>query len=112
MRFFVTPPLEIVILPVWHPMYTSVVVSHGIPSINRCPSSPLLGLMMRKSTGYSQESTIITISCSVPTGITTDQSANCKIIGVGSKESKPRVLQVSIVRMLMDAPKSTSVFGK
>jgi hypothetical protein len=49
MRFFVIPPLAIVILPVRHPMYASAVASHGLPSINGCPSSPLLGLMMRKS---------------------------------------------------------------
>jgi hypothetical protein len=93
-------------------MYALVVVSHGLPSINGCPSSPLLGLMMRKSAKYSQESTEIAISCNVPTGRTTDQYANCNIIGEGLKESKPKVLQVSIVRILTVAPKSTSVFGK
>ena len=72
MRFFVTPPLVIVIFPIQYPMYTSVVVSHGLPSINGCPSSSLLGLMMRKSAGYSQESTEISMSCSVPTGLTID----------------------------------------
>jgi hypothetical protein len=111
-RFFVIPPLVIVILPARHPMYEFVVASHGLPSINGCPSSPLLGLMMRKSTGYSQESTKMAISCNVKTGRTTDRSANYNIIGVGLKELKPRVLQVSIVSMLMDAPKSTSVLGK
>ena len=112
MRFFVIPPLVIVILLARHPMYASAVASHGLPSINGCPSSPLLGLMMRKFIGYSQESTKMDISCNVSTGQTSDQSANCNIIAVGSKESKPRVLKVSIVRMLMDAPKSTIVFGK
>jgi hypothetical protein len=112
MRFFVIPPLVIVIFHVRHPMYTSVVASHGLPSINGCPSSPPLGLMMRKSVEYSQESTKMAISCNVPTSRTTDQYANCNIIVVGSKELKPKVLQVSIVRMLMDAPKSTSVLGK
>jgi hypothetical protein len=52
------------------------------------------------------------ISCNVPTGRTTDQSSNCNIIMVGLKESKPKVLQVSIVKMLMAALKSNSVFGK
>jgi hypothetical protein len=112
MRFFVIPPLAIVILPIRHPMYASVVASHGLPSINGFPSSPLLRLMMRKSARDSQELTEMAISCNVPTGQTIDRSANCSIIAVGSKESKPRVFQVSIVRMLMDAPKSTSVFGK
>jgi hypothetical protein len=68
MRLFVIPPLTIIILPVWNPMYAFVVASHGLPSINRCPSSLLLGLMMRKSVGYSQESTEMAISCNVPTG--------------------------------------------
>jgi hypothetical protein len=93
-------------------MYASAIASHGLPSINGFPSSPLLGLMMRKSTGYSQESVEMAISCNVPTGQTIDRSTNCSIIVVGLKESKPRVLQVSIVKMLMDAPKSTSVLGK
>jgi hypothetical protein len=112
MRFFVTHPLAIVILPVRHPMYASPVASHGLPNINGFPSSILLGLMMRKSIRYSQHLTEMDISCNVPTGRTTNRSANCNIIGVGLKESKPRVLQVSIVRMLMSTPKSTSVFGK
>jgi hypothetical protein len=112
MRLFVIPPLVIVILPTQHPMYTSFVAIHGMPSINGCPSSPLLGLIIRKSIGYSQESMEMAISCNVPTGLTTDRSSKCNIITVGLKESKPRVLQVSIVRMLMVSPKSTSVFGK
>jgi hypothetical protein len=112
MRLFVIPPLAIVILRIQHPMYASSVAIHGLPSINGCPSSPLLGLMIRKSTRYSQELTEMVISCNVPTGRTIDRSANCNIIAVGLKESKPRVLQVSIVRMLIAAPKSTSVFEK
>jgi hypothetical protein len=111
MRFFVAPPLAIFMLLMQHPMYASAAVSHGLPSINGCPLSPLLGLIMRKSAGYSQESTKIDISCNVPTVFTTDRSTNCNIIGVGSKELKPRVFQVSMVKILMVAPKSTSVFG-
>jgi hypothetical protein len=88
----VIPPLVIVILPTQHPMYASAVASHGLPSINGFPSSPLVGLMMRKSTGYSQESMEMAISCNVPTGQTTNQYANCNIIAVGSKVLKPRVL--------------------
>jgi hypothetical protein len=91
-RFFVIPPLVIVILPTRHPMYASVIASHGLPNTNGCPSSPLLVLMMRKSSGYSQESTEMAISCNVPTGRTTNRSANYSIIAVGSKELKPRVL--------------------
>ena len=53
MRFFVALPLEIVMFPVQHPMYASVVVSHGLPNINWCLSSLLLGLITRKSAGYS-----------------------------------------------------------
>jgi hypothetical protein len=112
MRLFVALPLEIVILPVRHPMYAYVVVSHGLPSINGFPSSPLLGLIMRKSVGYSQESNEIAISYNVSIGLTTDLSSNCNIIELGSKEVKPKTLQVSMVRILMVAPKSTSVFGK
>jgi hypothetical protein len=93
-------------------MYAYDVARHGIPNINGCPSSLLLGLINRKSTGYSQESTEISTSCNVTTGLTTDLSANCNIIEVGSKEVISRMLQVSMVRILMVTPKSTSVFGK
>jgi hypothetical protein len=112
MRFFMIPPLVIAIFSVRHPMYASVIASHGLPNINGCPSSPPFGLMMRKSARYSQESTKMAISCNVPTGRNTDRSANCNIIVVGSKEIKPRVLQVSIVRMFMATPKSTCILGK
>ena len=86
MRFLVTPPLAIVIVPDRQPMYASAIASHALPNINGCPSSPLLGLMMRKYVGYSQESTEMAISRSMPSGLTTDQSANCNIIEVGLKE--------------------------
>jgi hypothetical protein len=112
MRLFVAPPLAMVMFPMRHPIYASVVASHGLPSINGWPSSPLLGLIMRKSAGYSKESIEIAISYNVPTGLTTNRSTNCNIIGVGSKEVKPRMLQVLMVKILMATPKSTSVFGK
>jgi hypothetical protein len=112
MRFFVALPLTIFMLHVRRPMYAFVVASHGLPNINGCPSSLLLMLITRKSTGYSQESTRISISCNVSSSLTTDISTSYNIIEVGSKEVIPRMLQVSMVRMLLDAPKSTSVFGK
>jgi hypothetical protein len=68
MRLFVIPPLAIVILPIQHPMYGYVVASHGLLNINGFPSSPLLGLMLRKFVGYSQELTEMAISCNMPTG--------------------------------------------
>jgi hypothetical protein len=112
MRFFVAFPLEIVMLPVQHPMYAFAIVSQGIPNVNGCPSSLLLRLITMKSTGYSQESTEIAKSCNVSTGLTTDLLTNCNIIEVGSKEVIPRTLHISMVRILMAATKSTSVFGK
>jgi hypothetical protein len=112
MRFFVALPLAIVMFPVQHPMYASVVVSHGLPNINGCPLIPLLGLIMRKLVEFSQESIEIAISFNVSIGLTTNLSTNCNIIEFGLKEVKPRVLQVSMVRILMATPKYTSVFGK
>jgi hypothetical protein len=111
-RFFVALLLEIFILVMRHPMYASVVFSHGHPSINGCPSSLLLGLITKKSYGYSQESTEIAMYCNVPTGLTTNLSPNSNIIEVVSKEVIPMTLQVLMVRILMAAPKSTSVFGR
>ena len=91
-RFFVAFPLAIVMLHVRHPMYASAIASHGRPNINECPSSLLLGLITRKSTGYSQESNEIAMSCNVLTGLTIDLSTNSNIIEVGSKEVIPSVL--------------------
>jgi hypothetical protein len=68
MRFFVIPPLVIVILHARNPIYVSSIASHGLPSINGFPSSLLHGLMMRKSVGYSQELTEMATSCNVPIG--------------------------------------------
>jgi hypothetical protein len=111
-RFFIELPLEIVIFHVRHPMYAFVVASHGYPNINGCPSSLLLGLITRKSAGYSQESTEIFMYCNVPTSLTIDLSTNSNIVEVGLKEVIPRTLQVSVIKILMVSPKSTSVFGK
>jgi hypothetical protein len=110
--FFMALLLEIFKLAMRHPMYASVVSSHIRPSINGSPSSLLLRLITRKSFGYSQESREITIYCNVPTSLTTNLSANSNIIEVVLKEVIPRTLQVLMVRMLMAAPKSTSVFGR
>jgi hypothetical protein len=112
MRLLLAFPLAIVMFPMRHPMYASVVVSHGLPNINGCLSSLLLGLITRKYDGYSQESTEIATSCNVFTNLTIDLLANCNIIEVSLKEVIPRMLQVSMVRILMATPKSTSVFGK
>jgi len=111
-RFFITLPLSIVMFHVRHPMYAYVIYSHGHRNINGCPLSLLLGLITRKSARYSQESTDIVMSYNVPTGLTVDLSTSSNIIEVGSKEVIPKTLQVSMVRMLMATPKSTSVFGK
>ena len=111
-RFFIALPLTIVMFLVQHPMYASFVASHGRPNINGCPSSQLLGLITKKSSGYSQDSTEIAMSCNLPTGFTTDLSMSSNIVEVGSKEVIHRTLQVSVVRILMDTPKSTNVFGK
>jgi len=68
--------------------------------------------MTRKSTGYSQELTEIVTSYKVPSGLTTDLSTSSNNIEVGSKVVMPRTLQVSVVKILMDAPRLISVFGK
>jgi hypothetical protein len=86
-------------LLVRHPMYASVVGSHGCPNINGCPLSLLLGLITRKSVGYSQDSTEIAMSSNVLTGLTTDLSSNYNIVEVGSKELIPKTLQFSVVRI-------------
>jgi hypothetical protein len=111
-RFFITLPLAIVMLHVGHPMYAFVVASHGHPNINGCPSSLILGLITRKSTGYSQESIKIDIYSKVLIGLAIDLSSSSNIVEVGAKEVIPKILQVSVVRIVLASPKSTSVFGK
>jgi hypothetical protein len=111
-RFFITLPLEIVMLHVGHPMYASVVTSHGRPNSKGCLSSLILGLITIKSTWYSQELIEIDIYSKVPTGLTIDLSSSSNIVEVGLKEVIPRILQVLVVIILMASRKSTSVFGK
>jgi hypothetical protein len=79
-RFFIALPIEIVMLHVRHPMYASIIASHGCPNINECPSSLLLRLITRKSARYSQESTKISMSFNVLIGLTNDLLANSNIV--------------------------------
>ena len=51
----------------------------------------------------------ITISSSIPSGWIVDLSASSKIVGVGHKFFNPRSFKVSLVIILIAAPKSTRV---
>ena len=68
--------------------------------------------MIIKFERYSQESTDTITSCNVPSGLTTDRSANSNKVVVGSKDVMPNFLQVVIVIILISAPKSTTTLGK
>lgn len=52
------------------------------------------------------------MSCKLPSGLVTERSMSSTKVVVGSRAMTPSVSQVSAVKMLMDVPKSTSVFGK
>jgi len=89
-----------------------VVASQGLPKIDRCPSSRFFGFIIRKLVEYSQESTDTTTSCSVPSGLTTDRSANSSKVEVGYIDVMPSFRQVVVVKILIAAPKSTKAFEK
>jgi len=88
------------------------VVSQGLPKINGCPSSQVLGFIIRKLVGYSQESTETMTSCSVPSALTTDWSANFSKVEMGSTDVMPSFWQVVVVKMLIAVPRSTKALGK
>ena len=83
-----------------------------MPKINGCPSSHFLGFVIRKSGGYSQESTDTITSCSVPSSLTTNQSASSNKVEVGSTDVMPSFWQVVVVKILIVAPRSTKAFEK
>ena len=51
-------------------------------------------------------------SCSVPSGLTTNQSASSNKVEVGSTDVMPSFWQVVVVKILNAAPKSTKAFEK
>jgi len=51
-------------------------------------------------------------SCSVPSGLTTDRSANSSKVEVGSTDVMPKFGQVVVVKLLIAAPRSTKALGK
>lgn len=110
--FLMTIPFAIVMSPVWHPIYVSIVSSHGLPNIRGYPFNLFLGLITRKSTMYSQESIEMIISSKVPSIFTTDLLANSNIMEVNFNVVIPRIPQVYKVKMFITDPKYTKVFGK
>lgn len=50
--------------------------------------------------------------CSVPFGLTTDQSASSGKIVVGSTNVMPSFWQVVVVKILIAAPRSSKAFDK
>ena len=51
------------------------------------------------------------MSCTIPSGLITDLSANSRSVAVGSRTGMPSFSQAPVVRMLMASPRSTNVFG-
>ena len=63
-------------MPTQHLIQASVFANQGQPNTKGCPFSLLLGLMTRKSIGYSQKLTETITSCKVPLGPTMDLLAS------------------------------------
>ena len=84
--------------------------NHGRPRIRGWPPSLYFGCNTRKSTGHSQEAMEITTSLRIPSGQIVDLSTSAKIVGVDRRFFNPRSFKVSLVIMLMVAPKYTKVF--
>ena len=51
-------------------------------------------------------------SCSVPSALTTDWSANFSKVEMGSTDVMPSFWQVVVVKMLIAVPRSTKALGK
>ena len=111
MRFFISIPSDMVIDPDRQLMQASVVDNQGLPRINGCPPSCELGCKTKNLAGYSQESTKITRSSKIPSGLIVDLFASSKKIGVGLILVSPSFLIVSMVMMLIVVPKSTGTLG-
>ena len=111
MRILVFVSSDIVMDPDRQLMQASAVANQGLPRINGCPPNCDLGCNTKKSAGYSHESTEMTRSSRIPSGLMVDLSANSKIVGVGLRLVSPSFLTVSIVITLIAAPRSTSTLG-
>ena len=92
-------------------MQASAMANQGLPRINGCPPSCDFGCNTKKSAGYSHESTEMTRSSRIPSGLMVDLSTNSKMVGVGLILVSPIFFTVSIVMTLIAAPKSTSTLG-
>ena len=57
--------------------------------------------------GYSHESTETMTSFRVPSGRTTDRSANSSKVEAGYTDAMPSFWQVEVVKILIAAPRST-----
>lgn len=90
-------------------MKASTVANQGFPNIKGWPPSRVLGCKTTKSSGYSQESTEITMSSITPSGLMVDWSGNSRIVRVGQTYFPScNNCFVSICMMLIAAPKSTN----
>ena len=78
MRFFVLVPSDMVIDTDRQLMQASAVANQGLPRISGCPPSYDLGCKTKKSVGYSQESTEMTRSSKIPSGLMVDLSSSSK----------------------------------
>ena len=78
MRFFISVPSDMVIDPDRQLMQALAVANQGLPRFNECPPSYDLGFKTKKLVGYSQDSTEITRSSNIPSGLIVDLSASSK----------------------------------
>ena len=111
MRFFISVPYDMVIDPDRQLMQASVVANQGLPRINGCPPRCDLRCKTKKLARYSQESTEITRSSKIPSGLIVDLFPSSKMVGVGLRLVSPSFLTVSIVIILIATPKSTNTLG-
>ena len=111
MRLLVSVPSDMVIYPDRQLMQASAVANQGLPRINGCPPSCNLGCKTKKSARYSHESTEMTRSSRIPSGLMVDLSTSSKTVGVGLRLVSSSFLIVLIVMTLIATPKSTSLLG-
>jgi len=109
--FFIYRPFDMVISPDLHPMKASVVTNHGLPRMTGWPTMLVLGWITRKSTGYSQEFKVTSISLRIPAGLILDLSTSLSTMGVAKRVFNCNVSMVIIVMIFIAAPKLIKVFS-
>lgn len=90
--------------PYLHPIRALVDANQGHPMIMGCLPELELGVMTRKSTGYSQESKETITSSRTPAGLTLDQYASSRTVGFGLRFGNSNISKVIVIIIFKNGP--------